>query len=171
MVEFRIAQASDASILAATRKRIWDATYRGIYPDEMIDQYDLASFTEKDSKRITDPKNKVWLAMDGEDCVGYLVVGPCGFGSYKDFGFCLNSLYFLPPYQKSGLGRKAFDLTVAECRRRGFNRFFCSCSPHNRNAMGFYEHMGGVLGAQSLGHENRAEDAVYYEFLLNPAHP
>ena len=167
MVAFRIAEQKDAPILAATRKKVWDATYRGIYPDEMIDQYDLASFAEKDYKRITDPKNKVWLAMDGEDCVGYLVVGPCGFGSYKDFNFCLNSLYLLPPYQNRGLGRKAFELTAAECRRRGLDRFFCSCSPHNQNAMGFYEHMGGVLSAQSLGHENRAEDAVYYEFLLN----
>ncbi len=167
MVEFRIAEQKDASTLAATRKKVWDATYRGIYPDEMIDQYDLPAFAEKDYKRISNPENKVWLAMDGEDCVGYLVVGPCGFGHYKDFDFCLNSLYFLPPYQNMGLGRKAFGMTVAECRRRGLNRFFCSCNSHNHNAMGFYEHMGGVLGAQSLGHENRAEDAVFFEFLLN----
>ena len=167
MVEFRIAEQKDASTLAATRKKVWDATYRGIYPDEMIDQYDLPAFAEKDYKRISNPENKVWLAMDGEDCVGYLVVGPCGFGRYKDFDFCLNSLYFLPPYQNMGLGRKAFGMTVAECRRRGLNRFFCSCNSHNHNAMGFYEHMGGVLGAQSLGHEHRAEDAVFFEFLLN----
>jgi GNAT superfamily N-acetyltransferase len=167
MVEFRIARVSDASTLAAARQKVWDATYRGIYPDEMIDRYDLALFTARDEKRIANPENKVWLVMDGADCVGYLVAGPCGFGKYKDFDFCLNSLYLLPPYQKLGLGRRAFELTVAECRRRGFNKFFCSCSPHNENAMGFYEHMGGVIGAQSLGHANKAEDVVYFEFLLN----
>lgn len=167
MVEFHVAEQKDAPILAAIRRKAWDATYRGIYPDEMIDRYDLALFTVRDEKRIANPENKVWLVMDGADCVGYLVVGPCGFGRYKDFEFCLNSLYLLPPYQKLGLGKKAFDLTVAECRRRGFNRFFCSCSPHNENAMGFYRHMGGVLGAQSLGHTDKAEDAVYFEFLLN----
>ena len=165
-VVFREAELSDAPILAATRRKVWDATYRGIYPDEMIDHYDLALFTARDEKRIVDPETAVWLAMDGEDCIGYLVVGPCGFGRYKDFDFCLNSLYFLPPYQKTGLGRKAFELTVAECRRRGYDKFFCSCSPHNRNACGFYEHMGGVPGARSLGHENKAEDQIYYEFYL-----
>ena len=168
MVEFRIARVSDAPILSATRKNVWDATYRGIYPDEMINQYDLELFTARDRKRISNPENKVWLVMDDENCVGYLGVGPCGIGRYKDFEVCLNSLYLLPQYQKLGLGRKAFDLTVAECRRRGLDKFFCSCSPHNHNAMEFYEHMGGVIGAQSLGHENRAEDAVYFEFLLNP---
>ena len=166
MAEFRVAEQKDAQILAATRRKVWDATYRGIYPDEMIDQYDLALFTDRDRKRISDPENKVWLAMDGANCVGYLVAGPCGFGQYQDFDFCLNSLYLLPPYQNMGLGRKAFELTAAECRRRGFNRFFCSCSPHNQNAMGFYEHMGGVPGAYRLGHENRAEDQIYYEFCL-----
>lgn len=133
----------------------------------MIDQYDLELFADRDRKRISNSENKVWLVMDGEDCVGYLVVGPCGFGIYKDFVFCLNSLYLLPLYQNMGLGRKAFELTVAECRRRGHNRFFCSCNPHNQNAVGFYEHMGGVIGVQSISHENRAEDAVYFEFTLN----
>lgn len=167
-VIFQKAAPEDAPILAATRQKVWDATYRGIYPDEMIDHYDLALFTDRDEKRIANPENKVWLVMDRAECVGYLVVGPCGFGTYKDFDFCLNSLYLLPPYQKMGLGREAFHLTVAECHRRGLDKFFCSCSPHNHDAMGFYEHMGGVLGAQSLGHSNKAEDAVYFEFSLNP---
>ena len=59
MVEFQLAQVSDAPILAATRQKVWDATYRGIYPDEMIDQYDMALFTAKDRTRISDPENKV----------------------------------------------------------------------------------------------------------------
>ena len=167
MAAFRIAEQKDAPILAATRQKVWDATYRGIYPDEMIEQYDLAFFTAKDYERISNPENKVWLAMDAELCVGYLVVGPCGFGKYKDFDFCLNSLYLLPAYQNIGLGRKAFGLTAAECCSRGRNKFFCRCSPYNLNAVGFYKHMGGILGAQSLGHLNKAEDAVYFEFLLS----
>ncbi len=166
-IVFRKAVPEDAPTLAATRQKVWDATYRGIYPDEMIDCYDLSLFTERDAKRIANPENEVWLVMDGAACVGYLVVGPCGFGTYKDFDFCLNSLYLLPPYQKTGLGRKAFDLTVAACRSRGLDKFFCCCDPHNHNAMGFYEHMGGVLSAQDLGHANKAEDTVIFEFLLN----
>lgn len=167
MVEFYVAEQEDAPMLARTRQKVWNATYRGIYPDEMIDQYDLALFTERDRKRISNPGNKVWLAMDEGSCVGYLVVGSCGFGSYKDFDFCLNSLYLLPPYQKIGLGKRAFELTVAECCRRGFDSFFCSCNPHNHNAMGFYAHMGGVLGKLVLDHENRAEDMAYFEFTIN----
>ena len=158
---------ADAPLLTATRQKVWNATYRGIYPDEMIDDYAFEAHLARDVKRITDPENTVWLAMDGDDCVGYLYVGPCGYGRYKDFDFCLNSLYFLPPYQKMGLGRMALAMTAAECRRRGFDKFFCGCSTHNRNARAFYEHMGGILGKVSDGHQNKAEDQAYYEFYVN----
>ena len=39
-VEFRRASPEDARLLAETRRRAWDTTYRGIYPDAMIDEYD-----------------------------------------------------------------------------------------------------------------------------------
>ena len=166
-IVFQKAVLTDAPILTETRRRVWDATYRGIYPDEMIDDYDYSRHGARDLARIADPENIVWLAMDGENCVGYLYVGPPGYGAYKDFAFCLNSLYFLPGYQQIGLGRRAFALVTEECRRRGYEKFFCGCNTHNQNARGFYEHMGGVLGRESSGHENRAEDCVYYEFFLN----
>ena len=83
MAAFRIAEQKDAPILAATRQKVWDATYRGIYPDEMIEQYDLAFFTAKDYERISNPENKIWLAMDAELCVGYLVVGQMEAGLHQ----------------------------------------------------------------------------------------
>ena len=165
-IVFRKAVPEDAPILTETRRRVWDATYRGIYPDEMIDGYDYDRRLERDRKRIEDPEQLVYLAFDGETCVGFLCLGPSTHIAYKDFRFCLNALYFLPPYQGRGLGRRAFAVTAEECRRRGFDKFFCGCNAHNCRARAFYEHMGGVLGAESLGHENRAEDQVYYEFYL-----
>ena len=70
-VEFRRASPEDARLLAETRRRAWDTTYRGIYPDAMIDEYDLEAHTARDAARIADPANAVFLAMDGAECVGY----------------------------------------------------------------------------------------------------
>ena len=47
-VEFRRASPEDARLLAETRRRAWDTTYRGIYPDAMIDEYDLEAHTARD---------------------------------------------------------------------------------------------------------------------------
>ena len=120
-VEFRRASPEDARLLAETRRRAWDTTYRGIYPDAMIDEYDLEAHTARDAARIADPANAVFLAMDGAECVGYFTYGPYTYGRYKDFALCLNSLYFLPGYRRMGLGRRAFAQLTEFCRERGIH--------------------------------------------------
>ena len=127
-VEFRRASPEDARLLAETRRRAWDTTYRGIYPDAMIDEYDLEAHTARDAARIADPSNAVFLAMDGAECVGYFTYGPYTYGRYKDFALCLNSLYFLPGYRRMGLGRRAFAQLTEFCRERGIQKFFCGCN-------------------------------------------
>ena len=172
-VEFRRARAEDARLLAETRRRAWDTTYRGIYPDAMIDEYDLEAHTARDAARIADPANAVFLAMDGAECVGYFTYGPYTYGRYKDFTLCLNSLYFLPGYRRMGLGRRAFAQQTEFCRERGIQKFFCGCNCHNLPAQAFYRAMGGVVGAVHGGHADRTEDQMYFEFqtVKKPAQP
>ena len=42
MIDFVPAQPEDAARIGRLRQRCWAATYRGVYPDEMIDQFDYA---------------------------------------------------------------------------------------------------------------------------------
>lgn len=48
----RRASVTDAELLAETRRSAWDATYRGIYPDAWIDEYDLAEQTQRERARL-----------------------------------------------------------------------------------------------------------------------
>ena len=166
LVHFRLASVDDASLLSRTRQAVWGATYRGIYPDVWIDDYDFAQHLFQDEARIASPGNIVYLAMVGSNCVGYFYFGHPAHGSYKDFSICLNALYFLPEYQHCGLGKRAFSIVKAECLRRGEQKFFCGCNLHNHSARGFYEHLGGKVGMICGGHENPAEDQLYYEFTI-----
>ena len=38
------------------RKQIWATTYRGIYPDSMIDDFDYAWHKDKEMKRVSSPE-------------------------------------------------------------------------------------------------------------------
>ena len=152
-VTFKKAEPTDAPLLAATRQKVWAATYRGIYPDEMIDQYDLERYTAKDRERLQDPKRETYLLLDGEACVGYFSYGANARGK-----FCLYSIYLLRQ-------------VASACREGGAASFYCDCQPQNVRARRFYEAMGGNLIWFSPRHQNRAEDSCRYEFDLAKGEP
>ena len=79
-------------------------------------------------------------------------------------GVWLHSLYVLREYQHRGIGKRAFSVLKDYCRKKGISCFACRCSPHNENAMRFYQRMGGVVIKTDTGHENKQEDGVIFEF-------
>ena len=157
-IDFVSAKASDADAIAALRHRIWAATYRGVYPDAVIDDFDYARHRQRDLEKISDPSFTVYLIRHGEEDIGYFMFQDA------DAGLWLRSLYVLREYQHRGIGKQAFSILKDYCREKGIRRFACGCSPHNENAMLFYQRMGGVVVKTDTGHENRQEDGVIFEF-------
>lgn len=157
--EFISIQESEVSTLGVLRQKAWAATYRGIYPDEMIDQFDYEWHREKDLLRFRNPAYRNWfIAIDGEK-VGYLTLR-------HGEPMLLQSLYLLPQMQNQGLGRQAFKFIDRYCLERGISVFRCHCQPDNQNAIGFYEKMGGVVVGHDKGNEERWQDSVIFEFLV-----
>ncbi len=166
MIELRKAAVEDAYLLASTRHIVWQETYRGIYPDEMLDHYDLESRAQQDAQRISDPRHHYYLFLDEKECVGYFSYGPYNYGCYKDFNLCLNNLYIRKEYKGHGLGRKAFENLQSFCQKHGIIKFFCGCNVHNHAAAAFYLHMGGIQGDTPEFHSHKADDIIHFEFYL-----
>ena len=160
-VEFVPAKAGDAAAITALRQRIWDTTYRGIYPDAVISDFDYDWHRQRDQQKISDPSFTVYLIRYGDEDIGYFVFQDA------DAGVWLHSLYVLREYQHRGIGKQAFLILKNYCREREISRFSCGCSPYNENAMRFYRRMGGVVTKTDTGHENKQEDGVIFEFGLN----
>ncbi len=160
-ITIRRATPADAGLWAATRQKAWAATYRGIYPDSWIDQYNLAERTAGDRKKLSDPQVQSFLVMDGETCAGYFSYGPTPAGEFR-----LHSLYLLPAYQRQGLGRRIFCQLAADCRKEGFSGFYANCNYYNHPARGFYLRMGGKLTAIDGFYENKAQDQCQYDYDL-----
>ncbi len=157
-VDFVPAEAGDAATIGTLRRRIWDTTYRGIYSDEVIDDFDYDWHQQRDLQKITDPSFTVYLIKYGDEDIGYFIFQDAGNGVW------LRSLYVLREYQGRGIGSRAFSLLRDYCKEREINCFSCNCSPHNENAMRFYQRMGGVVTKTDTGHENRQEDGVIFTF-------
>lgn len=107
------AAKEDAAAIIALRHQIWGTTYRGIYPDDMIDNFDWAWHREKELLRINDPAYSVYLLQKDDQNIGYLTIS-------RTDGIVLQSLYILSEYQRQGIGRAAW---YAECEVLGRGKF------------------------------------------------
>lgn len=153
------AQERDARTIAQLRARIWATTYRGIYPDELIDRFDYPCHESRDRRQILDGTCHVYLILDGSEPVGYF--------SFQDAGRVhIRSLYVLQDRQGRGAGKAAFGIVREYCKSRALPGFSCNCNQHNLRAQGFYEHMGGRVVRVDGGHANRQEDQLTLWFDL-----
>ena len=160
------ATSQDAAMIAKTRKIVWDQTYRGIYSDSKLDQYDFAQYEQRDREKISQPDQHYFLFLDEGRCVGYFSFGPYHYGVYKDFTLCLNHLYVIREYQGKGLGKMAFSRIVEYCQKQHIRKFFYGCNANNIPAMAFYRHMGGKQGDTFDPALPKEDQIIHFEFYL-----
>lgn len=156
---FTRACSEDVPSIIGLRHRIWGTTYRGIYPDYMLDDFAWDWHREKELARVNDPAYAVYLIRKGQRDIGYLTM-------HQADGVILQSLYIVSEYQRNGIGRKVFDLVKAYCREHDVRSFICHCVPENHNARMFYEKMGGTVIGEDLSGEESWQNSVTYQFTL-----
>lgn len=166
MIEIVKVSSEDALLLANMRRLVWLETYRGIYPDSMLDEYDADAYAIRDRRRIEDPSHHYYFFIENGRCAGYFSFGPYNYGNYKDFALCLNNLYILKAYQRRGLGRKAFATINEYCKTHQIQRFFCGCNANNIPAVSFYRHMGGIQGDAYNPDCPKQDQIIHFEFYL-----
>ena len=156
-IHFVAVTENDVMGILNLRKRIWATTYRGIYPDSMIDDFDYAWHRDKEMKRISNPEYGVYFITKDKLNIGYLTIR-------KTDKVILQSLYILEEYQHQGIGKLAFKFINKYCEENGANSFICHCVPDNKNARLFYEKMGGKIIGEDLDNEESWMNSVIYQF-------
>ena len=157
LVRFELATEDDAKTIIELRKQVWATTYRGFYPDSMIDEFDYEWHLDKELKRIRNPQDRVYRIVKDERSIGYL-------STRKTDVVIMQSLYVLKEYQQQGIGRKAFDFVKRYCTEMGVDSFICHCLPENWNARMFYEEMGGKVIGEDMDNEESWMNSVIYRF-------
>lgn len=158
-VQFICAQEKDAPVILQLRQRIWSTTYRGIYPDSMIDDFDYSWHMEKELRRIQNPSYSVYLITKDHFRIGYLTLK-------KTDCITLQSLYIAAEYQQQGIGKQAFDFVRQFCLENETNAFICHCVPENTPARAFYEKMAGKIIGEDLNNDESWMNSVIYQFVF-----
>ncbi|WP_099466594.1 GNAT family N-acetyltransferase [Konateibacter massiliensis] len=143
-ITYRLAKRDDRYLLAMLKKEVWNTTYRGIYPDEKINSYDILRNSLKFEEIINNPNINLYVAADNEQIVGYMSCGePCR--PFRNFKQEIGLLYLLKEYQRKGIGRTLFTIGKDIIKSNGNDEFFISVNKYNIDALNFYVSMGGKI--------------------------
>jgi GNAT superfamily N-acetyltransferase len=143
----RLANAYDADALGGIAQRSWTATYQGIVPDPVLDEWITdapQSWREALTNRPPDSPARAWVGERGGIVAGYITTSPAKdtWLQPPDNAGEVTNLYIDPKEIGSGLGRLLFEHAVDDLRERGFNPLVVWAFRDNPQARRFYPKMG-----------------------------
>ncbi len=146
-VAVRHATAGDADALGGISGRAWRATYPGIVPQAVLDEWITGASASWhrafENHRPEDPW-RGWVAERGGAILGYATTSPAKdeWLPPPDGAGELTNLYLDPDAIGSGVGRRLYEHAAADLRERGFNPLVVWAFRDNPLARRFYERMG-----------------------------
>jgi GNAT superfamily N-acetyltransferase len=163
-IGYRLAEYKDCLDMAIVKKQIWNTTYRGIYPNESLDNFDIDRNVSTFEKIIDNPDIKLFVVLDRDKVIGFMDIGK-PFRQYMNYNQELGLLYILKEYQRRGLGKLLMNVARETVKSNGYNEFLVSCNVSNVNGQKFYEAMDGVI-INSNDLVNSECNEIKYKFLV-----
>jgi len=143
-ISYRKATIEDCFPIAELKGIVWNTTYRGIYPDESLDGYDVGKNALIIQKIVNNPEIEIYVAEDKGKIVGFMTCGK-PYKPFRHYEQEIGLLYILKEYQRQGIGRGFFDIARKQAKENGYKEFIVSVNRQNSNAIQFYRSMGGEV--------------------------
>jgi ribosomal protein S18 acetylase RimI-like enzyme len=120
----RIAGPNDASAVGQVQAAVWRAAYGEILPQEVVDQFEPASFARVWRKSLSTPpgpRHVLLVACAGEQVVGFVAVGPSIDPDATQSTGEVLALGVHPDARRSGHGSRLLNAAVDTLRGKGFS--------------------------------------------------
>lgn len=139
MYNIRYATVNDTKILGEIHSKSWKSTYKGIVPDEILDNI-TSSKREKYFKKALSEKweEDAIIFKDGIP-VGLICIGKCRDDDKQECSGEIWGIYLLPEYWSIGIGSELFQWGIKELKRRGYKEITLWVLEENLRARKFYE--------------------------------
>lgn len=131
--------------------RAWQVAYRDIVPDAHLDGLDVATRAARyDFDAAAPGAPETWIAVDGDDVVGFVTVAPSRDEDLPGLGE-VRALYVAPDRWRSGAGSALLARAEVLLGDAGFNEAHLWVLEGNTRARRFYERTGWALdGARKV---------------------
>lgn len=141
---YRKATSNDCLEIATLKGIVWNTTYKGIYSDDSLANYDIPKNQGIFEQIVNNPDIELYVATDNDKIVGFMTCGK-PYKPFQDFRQEVGLLYILKEYQRQGIGRQFFRIARKHVLAGGHDKFLVSVSKQNQNAIDFYSAMGGQV--------------------------
>lgn len=148
------------------QKRIWQSTYRGIYPDSKIDGYDIKEQSEKFERLVGDKNLFLYVAEENNDIVAYMCCGKRYREAHGE-NYEIFLLNVLKEYQGRGIGTALFSEGCNMLKSMGAKEVLIACNKYNFPAQKFYESKGCKRFCVDNDREDKSLPQIYYKFSID----
>lgn len=136
----RAAIAADAPLLGTLHVHAWQRAYRGIFPDEFLDELDIERRIHWFSRAI-DEGREILVAESGGSVTGFSSFGTSRGNEWGE----LYAIYVHPDHWGEGHGHGLITATEQRLGEIGFDDVLLWVIDSNSQARRFYERQGWML--------------------------
>lgn len=136
----RLARPNDAAAVGMAQAAVWRAAYGRILPQDVVDQFEAASFARvwRDSLNSPpSPRHVLLVGCAGEQVVGFAAVGPSSDPDADDTSGELLTLGVHPDARRSGHGSRLLNAAVDTLRGKGFHSISTWLLAHDEDTRAF----------------------------------
>lgn len=156
----RLNRIEDQEGMARIKVDCWQDTYKNIIDQSYLDSLNYEIQTNKYIDSFDEYKNMVLVAEDVND---HKIIGYSCFSTdaneYADAE--LISLYIDKNYSRQGVGTSLLRETIKELKKYNKKTMMLWCIKENKNAIKFYEKMGGIKAFDKMA---KIGNKVYQEY-------
>ena len=140
-MKIRKANIQDAQGIGKVHVDSWRTTYKGILPDDFLNNLSYEQRTELWKKNISDATNYVLVAENEQnEIIGFATSGTRKTNSVPN-ATDLTSIYLLEEYQGMGIGKQLLKEIFIYFKQIGYEKVFVEVLAENKTR-DFYEYYG-----------------------------
>lgn len=138
----RDATPADGRAIARVHHSSWQTTYRGLFPDELLDDADMDVWAANRERMIRElPPDRFYLVAESDgEIVGFCTGGPARDAAEDAEVY---AIYLLKEHQGRGIGRELMRESARRFAGRGMRDLLVWVLRENAGARAFYESLGG----------------------------
>lgn len=147
-MRIRRANGEDAPAIAAIHVRSWQAAYRGILPDSLLDNLSVSGREQSWRALLSGGNSWLTLVAEGPDdtLTGFCSVAtPSRDEGVGEATVEIGAFYVDPDHWRRGIGAAMLSTALAELSEKGWRDAILWVLPENRRAIAFYERFGFVV--------------------------